>query len=766
MRGSRRIGGMWRESVARDRAGCRWRGRLALTVVLGLVGALVSVAAPGVAQAADPAWSVVPSPNQVNYTSGNLNGVSCVSASSCFAVGEYYPPTSSASVTPRTLAESWNGSKWSIVPSPSNGSVGSSLAGISCVSASACTAVGYYDTSTHLPETLVESWNGSTWSIVSSPNQTAGGYLSGVSCVSATSCIAVGVYYTAGTNVLQTLVESWDGSTWSIVTSPDEGTGDNQLYGVSCVSATSCTAVGVYTGSSGVLQTLVESWDGSTWSIVTSPDEGTDDNQLSAVSCVSATSCTAVGNYDTSTAAQSLAESWDGSTWSIVASPDQGTDDNLLSGVSCVSATSCTAVGYYNTSSGVGQTLVESWDGSAWSIVASPNQGTGSNDLSAAACLSATSCTAVGSYTASSADQSLVVSWDGSTWSVVSSPSYIFNADSLNGVSCVSASFCVAVGSYYLSTGKVSKTLIESWNGSKWSIVPSPNKFTASNVLNHVSCVSASFCVAVGSWANGRAPLVESWNGSTWSIVPSGSPGNLGNYDQLLGVSCVSASFCVAVGFESDGLAGWVPLVESWDGSTWSVVPSPTNGRGDQLTSVSCSSASSCTAVGWQGYEAGISPKQTLVDSWNGSSWSVVSSPDPSTSNDVLSGVACASATLCTAVGSYEPSSSPQTLVESWDGSTWSVVSSPNQGTGGNVLSGISCPSASSCMAVGSRAGGERTLAESWNGSAWSVVSSPSPGSGDNQLLGIFCLPAGTCTAVGDFYANDGSEDSLTEMYS
>jgi hypothetical protein len=554
MRGSRQIRRMWRESAPQDRAGCRWRGRLALALVLGLISALISVTAPGVAQAADPAWSVVPSPNHVNYPSGDLNGVSCVSATSCFAVGEYYPPTTT--VSPRTLAESWNGSKWSIVPSPSNGSVGSSLAGISCVSASACTAVGYYDTSSHLPQTLAESWNGSTWSIVSSPNEGAGGdQLYGVSCVSATSCTAVG-YYNTSSGAEQTLVESWDGSTWSMVTSPDQGTSSNDLSALSCVSATSCTAVGVYDSSSSVLQTLAESWDGSTWSTVTSPDQGTSSNGLSAVDCVSATSCTAVGFYDTSSAAQSLVESWDGSTWSIVSSPDQGTDDNLLNGVSCASATSCTATGYHNTSSGAWQTLAESWDGSTWSIVTSPDQGTGSNDLSAVDCVSATSCTAVGYYTASSADQSLVVSWDGSTWSVVSSPSHIFNADSLNGVSCVSASFCVAVGSYYLSTAKVSKTLIESWNGTKWSIVPSPNKFTASNVLNQVSCVSASFCAAVGSWADGRATLVESWNGSTWSIVPSPDEYSGGNHEQLLGVSCVSASFCVAAGFFNIGVGG------------------------------------------------------------------------------------------------------------------------------------------------------------------------------------------------------------------
>src|SRR5439155_673494 len=155
--------------------------------------------------------------------------------------------------------------------------------------------------------------------------------------------------------------------------------------------ASSCTAVGTYINSSAVLRTLIESWDGTVWSIVASPNKGASTNVLQGVSCVSASSCTAVGYYfNSSDHVRTLVESWDGTAWSIVASPNNGTTTTALHGVSSVSASSCTAVGYYINSSVVHRTLVESWDGTAWSIVASPNNGTSSNFLGGVSCVSAT----------------------------------------------------------------------------------------------------------------------------------------------------------------------------------------------------------------------------------------------------------------------------------------------------------------------------------------------------------------------------------------
>ena len=94
-----------------------------------------------------------------------------------------------------------------------------------------------------------------------------------------------------------TLVERWNGHAWSIVPSPNQGSGDNLLLGVSCTGPSACVAVGDYVNTSNAQQTLVESWNGHGWSITPSPNRGNSSNDLNAVSCSGPTSCVAVGDY-------------------------------------------------------------------------------------------------------------------------------------------------------------------------------------------------------------------------------------------------------------------------------------------------------------------------------------------------------------------------------------------------------------------------------------------------------------------------------------
>jgi hypothetical protein len=341
-----------------------------------------------------------------------------------------------------------------------------------------------------------------TWSVVPSPNREINGHihsnkLYGISCPSADSCIAVG-YAAAGG--LKTLAETWNGTAWSIAPSPNRLAVGN-LLGVSCLSATDCTAVGASrpTRDSTQSRTLIETWNGTAWSLVPSPNpsRGTGDDALYGVSCVSASFCAAVGYHGKSPVEKALIETWNGSAWSVASSPGRGSASSL-SGISCLSASSCTAVGAYSASGLVSGTLVESWNGSTWSVVPSPNAGTaGNNDLSSVSCLSASFCTAVGSYfAANAAFQTLAETWNGSTWSVVPTPDTGSNpADQgLQGVSCTSASGCIAVGSYE----------IQAWNGSSWSLVPAPQLHGAPGVgqLNGVSCVSATMCMNAG-WRAG-----------------------------------------------------------------------------------------------------------------------------------------------------------------------------------------------------------------------------------------------------------------------
>ncbi len=135
---------------------------------------------------------------------------------------------------------------------------------------------------------------------------------------------------------------------WSVVASPNVGSGFNSLVGVAALSTTDVWTVGNST-SGGVDQTLIEQWDGTSWNVISSPNVGSGNNTLDSVAAISATDIWTVGAWTTSSgAAQTLIEHWDGSTWSVVSSPNGSSGDSILVGISPVSTTDIWAVGYTN----------------------------------------------------------------------------------------------------------------------------------------------------------------------------------------------------------------------------------------------------------------------------------------------------------------------------------------------------------------------------------------------------------------------------------
>lgn len=380
-----------------------WVPLVCCLVVSGALGSVVLQA--GRVEAAPTSWTVVSSPNP----SGNsrLEGISCFSTTMCMTVGY---TTDGSSI--RTLTEFWNGNVWSIIPSPSPGIYGvSSLLGVSCPSVTSCTAVGYPD--------LAESWNGTAWSVTQ--NLSDGMFLQGVSCPSANSCTAVG--YVGGSD--STFIESWNGTTWSTVPSPNvTGAKDSILNGISCTSSSSCTTVG-YSYSPSSTKTLVESWDGTAWSIIPSPNpRDSTQSVLNGVSCFGATDCTSVGSSssDDGNTEQTLVESWDGAAWSIIPSTNpRDSSYSELQGVSCLSTSKCTTVGTSSNGS-----LVESWDGSSWSVTTEPNP---NGSLMGVSCLSATNCTTVGT----SSNRTLVENGSVLTPPVITSSNSISFTDGVSG---------------------------------------------------------------------------------------------------------------------------------------------------------------------------------------------------------------------------------------------------------------------------------------------------------------------------------------------
>lgn len=335
--------------------------------------------------ASSPHWSISPSPS-VGSAANTLDGVSCVTSAFCKAVG----------TDGGTLIESWNGRVWSIDPSPNSAQGHDTLASVSCVSASFCMAVGYADNAPANARwiegatTLAESWNGASWTIVPSPDVPSpngeDNVLAAVSCVSSHFCKAV------GGGDLRTLIETWNGTDWSI--DPSRSRSPSSLLSVSCVSPTFCKAVGfpgylmeswdgkVWTtdanhripistvscrsatmcvGVGAVEQSSISVgiWNGKTWSNVNVPAHNLfSPAALAGVSCASATSCVAVGYYMKvfpllDLVPRAFIESWHGKAWTFDLGPNLSGGDQLsdkLLAVSCLSSGSCRAVGSKNNS--------------------------------------------------------------------------------------------------------------------------------------------------------------------------------------------------------------------------------------------------------------------------------------------------------------------------------------------------------------------------------------------------------------------------------
>jgi hypothetical protein len=347
-------------------------------------------------------WTVVPSPNA--ESGSTLTGVTAVSQGDAWAVGS----SSDGSVS-HTLAERWSGSGWSIESTPNVGTRTNGLGAVAATSKIDAWAVGFYDDGTTF-RTLAERWNGSSWSVVNTPNAGAGqNILTAVAAISGTDVWAVGYRQDAPNSPRLTLAEHWNGSVWSVVTTPNVGTDENFLWSITARSTADVWAVGAY--SVPWFQTLTEHWDGMAWKVVASPNLGNGNNVLYGAVRVGSRAVVAVGTWLDGDTTDTLAQRWNGTAWTVVPSPSPAGYINWLSGVAAAGAKDLWAVGWRsNVPFGVQHTLAEHWNGSSWSVVKSPNKGTEDNQLATVARIPGTaSFWAVGHYEHNFIDRTLVL---------------------------------------------------------------------------------------------------------------------------------------------------------------------------------------------------------------------------------------------------------------------------------------------------------------------------------------------------------------------
>jgi hypothetical protein len=366
----------------------RWLGLFGLGCG-ALLGFLLVPATTAGASAPTPSFHLV-APTASSSLAGSFYGTSCTGPSFCVAVGLGGPTGSS------TLAEVWNGSTWAVVPTPNTGANFNGLEGVSCVSSSFCLAVGASQSGPNASTTLVERWNGSTWTIVpSAPPTTSADFLTSVSCTATSFCMAAGYGNNATTYV--PLAETWNGS--AMTNAPPAhlpGGIGSFFYSVDCVSPTWCIAGGAgYTGTSMTDQSFAELWNGTAWSIQSTPDPSPSDyTYIESLQCLGTQWCVAVGQSQLSGTYQTFTLWWNGSTWTMGSSPTFSGGSELF-GVSCNSTTSCVAVGDVGTAT---NTLILEWNGTVWTQVASPAiPASGSSQYLSVSCVVSTYCAAVGS---------------------------------------------------------------------------------------------------------------------------------------------------------------------------------------------------------------------------------------------------------------------------------------------------------------------------------------------------------------------------------
>jgi subtilisin family serine protease len=368
-------------------------------------------------QAVTTGWRQEPTP-EAGEVGGNgaLKDVSCSGPGQCLAVGSY---VTSESLEKRAAASLWTGKEWKTVnpPAPSPG-FQPSLNGVSCLSATNCLAVGATTDTSAVAHPLAMKWNGSAWTEIP-VTQPPSGYsyrLNDVSCPAANSCEAVGFFAKTDSTEAGPLALHWDGSKWTQRTAVNPNTPGGEpskefslLESVSCATTTFCKAVGNHTSVvAGVeeVKGLIESLSSSEW--VSEPTDTVAWRQpksnfwLNGVSCPTTTTCVAVGYWSAGFTEADPTEAftqnwngtrWDGSSYRITAEANAVTE---LAGVSCSSATFCLAVGKDGRAA--------QWTGSHWrseapkgptDISRHPSNKIGLNGVS---CPTATECHAVGLY--------------------------------------------------------------------------------------------------------------------------------------------------------------------------------------------------------------------------------------------------------------------------------------------------------------------------------------------------------------------------------
>ena len=414
----------------------------------------------------------------------------------------------------------------------------------------------------------------------------------------------------------------------------------------------------------------------------------------------------------------------------------------------------------------------------------------GQENFSGAACETATTCLAVGTYLLDTkgvnsayplVETAGSTSWTGAVTPLPGNTAQPPDA-SLTSVTCPSTTKCIAIGTYDDSAGNL-EGLIVTGSGTHWTATEAPAPGNARGGgngqvgLTGVACGSPTSCVITGGYLDDDIAidgelLSEGKNG--WSVTEEPLPADASETcsgictrSGTVGVACPNPHACVVIGdYFPDGFRG---LLLTGYGTHWTEVKAPDrvppSSAPTYVTGIGCPAATQCDADGFDGVGA-------VIGTGYGSSWKLTATHVPvSAEYPVSNPVACVPQPACTIIGGEVagPNNAAVAYLLTDAGSSWQFTTAPRPAnasplkdvTFGSALSSVTCPSAGECFAAGAYSApqGIRPLLLSGSGSLWIPLEAPLPSaadsSGDAELTNVACASVTVCVATG-FYVNSG----------
>jgi hypothetical protein len=405
-------------------------------------------------------------------------------------------------------------------------------------------------------------------------------------CTSSGNCVSGGGFTDGNQNVQAFLSQETNG-VWSgakeIAQSLNVG-GLGQVVAISCPSAGSCTAEGNYTDNSSAVHTFVINQVNGTWGFPTEvPDIAKltfeDASEMLTLSCTSNTSCTGAGSYldHLTNVAQPIIYSETNGVWSApVEAPGSATFNAsgvaLVGGLDCASAATCVAGGDVINVLSSGTTLVP-----------------------------------------------FLIDEDNGVWgSVEAVPGVAVlsreNEAGLTALSCGAPGDCAAGGDYLDTSGQSQAFIVNEvggvWGSATQLFATQTLGSGLSNTMNSIACPSAGNCTAIGGYADAQGlsqPFVEDESNHNWSRaleIPGVQSLNDSAGASLTALSCSAVDDCSAGGTYTDAGSNAQAFLVNDASGTWSKpieVPGTSSlnkGGNASISYVSCSADGSCGVQG------------------------------------------------------------------------------------------------------------------------------------------------------------------------